>query len=268
MNKFDRKFFQKYVPEWNEILWIVHEHFIVILDKLIISLSFWVFFPAFLFKESILIQNNLPFIALEVWLILVFIKLLYDIFDRYNDVFIITDSGVIDLKWSLLDVNNVSVKHENIEWVEVVQKWLMDSLLWKWDIVIHKVWSDNFILQDAVFPYKAVDQIELAWKWKVDPDEENFFWWEENPDDWNFDFNEDDFWWWDFWWENEEITHFWEDEHQNQAPQQHHGNYNDEVIQVLSEIVKWHLDKKWYPDKEKQEKIEEAKKRSDTIDLS
>jgi hypothetical protein len=92
MNKFDRTFFKKYIPEWNEIVWIVHEHFLVILDNIIITLSFWALFPAFLYRESEILNNNIPFLYLEIWLFIVFIKVLYNIFDRYNDVFIITDS--------------------------------------------------------------------------------------------------------------------------------------------------------------------------------
>lgn len=232
MNSFDKKFFKKYVPEGQKILWIVHEHFIIIVDKILVNLFFGVLMPVFLYLESWLLQEIIKFEYLEWFLILVFIKNLYDIFDRYNDVWIITDSWVVDLDWALLDTSNVSIKHDNIEWIEVEQKWIWDTLLWKWDIVIHKIWEWEFLLPDAIAPYKAVDEIEAAWIW-------NF---------WDMDFEEED-----------NYSHWWEEKF-------------EKMMNILSEMVENHMDKKWKYQSEYSKEIEQKRKKlkrkSGTIDLS
>ena len=75
-------------------------------------------------------------------------------------MWIITEKGVIDLDWALLKTSSSSIKYENIEWIWVEQAWLWDKLLNKWDVVIHKIWDDEFRLEDAKIPYEALDEIE------------------------------------------------------------------------------------------------------------
>lgn len=53
-----------------------------------------------------------------------------------------------------------TVNYENIEWQEVGQNGIWDTILRKWDIILHKIWDDQFSLEDAVNPYGAVDMIE------------------------------------------------------------------------------------------------------------
>jgi hypothetical protein len=60
-------------------------------------------------------QQLVPFKFFEIYLILVYIKIIYDIFDWYNDVWIITEKSVIDLKWALLYIKMNSVEFESIE---------------------------------------------------------------------------------------------------------------------------------------------------------
>lgn len=53
-----------------------------------------------------------------------------------------------------------TVNYENIEWQEVGQDGIWDTILRKWDVILHKIWDDQFCLEDAVNPYGAVDMIE------------------------------------------------------------------------------------------------------------
>lgn len=48
----------------------------------------------------------------------------------------------------------------NMEWMEVEQKWIFDKVLSKWDLIIHKIWDDGFVLPDCVHPYAALNQVE------------------------------------------------------------------------------------------------------------
>lgn len=160
MNKFDTHFFEKYIPEWQELKWIIHTHFIKILSQLFLWLSMWALIPSFLYFYSDRIKDLIPFVFLEWLLIFIFVKVIYDIFDWYNDVWIVTDSSVISLERQLLKVNAISVEYDKIEWIEVEQDWILDKVLKKWNLIIHKVWDDSFLLEDAVNPYNWIDLIE------------------------------------------------------------------------------------------------------------
>lgn len=160
MNKFEESFFKKYISEWNEIRWIIHIHFIDIAGKIFLWLGMWALLPSFFFYYSERIKELVPFYALETLLIIVFIKIIYDIFDWYNDVWIITDSWVTQLNRSLFKTDTTSVEYDKIEWLEVLQDWIIDKILIKWSIVIHKIWDDSFRLENSFQPYKSVDLIE------------------------------------------------------------------------------------------------------------
>jgi hypothetical protein len=167
MNNFEKTFFKRYISEWLTVKWIIHEHWIKIFNKLIIILGLFVFIPSFLMYNSVFFQREINFIYFEIYLFIIYFKIIYDIFDWYNDVWIITEEWVTDLDWALLKISSVSVKYENIEWIWVEQDWLWDKLLNKWDVIIHKVWSEEFRLVDAKVPYKALNEIEaISWALK------------------------------------------------------------------------------------------------------
>ena len=75
-------------------------------------------------------------------------------------MWIITSSGVVDLDWALFSTDMTTVKYENIEWVEVEQYWILDTVFNKWDIIIHKIGTWDFRLSDAEIPYESLDEIE------------------------------------------------------------------------------------------------------------
>ncbi|MCD5380385.1 hypothetical protein LR004_00500 [Candidatus Gracilibacteria bacterium] len=160
MNKFEQTFFQKYVPEGQSIKGVIHEHWIKIVDNLLVRLGLFTFIPSFLYYYSAWIQDNVSFVFFEIYLILIFLKLIYDVFNWYNDVWIITEKGVIDLDWALLKTSSSSIKYENIEGIGVEQAGLWDKILNKGDVVIHKIGEDEFRLEDAKIPYEALDEIE------------------------------------------------------------------------------------------------------------
>ncbi len=161
MNKFDAFFFQKYVPTGIKIKWILQKHIITILGKIFLNYFFWVLIPTFLYYTSDTLKSFIPFYVLEIFIIFMFLKIMYDIFNWYNDVWIITNEGVIELDWEIFSINSVSVKYGSIEGIEIIQDGIIDTIFWKGTLVIHKIWWwDNFILEDAALPYDAIDDIE------------------------------------------------------------------------------------------------------------
>lgn len=168
MNKFDLNFFNSYIPEWHELINVVHIHPIVIFKKLFLIIGLFVIIPAVIFYNSITIQDLVPFYYFEIYLFLVYIKVIYEVFNWYNDVWLITSSWVVSLTRALFKTNSDTLSYENIEWIWVEMNSVFDKILWKWDLVIHKIWNDTFVLKDAIMPYKAVDIIE--WLWDSDKD--------------------------------------------------------------------------------------------------
>lgn len=165
MNKFDQVFFKSYIPEWVTILDIAHRHMIVIIGQIIINYFFWVLLPTFIYYNSLTIQSYIPFFILEIFIILVFFKNIFDILDWYNDVWIITDEWVTELHWEVFSSNSTSVKYSSVEWLEILQNGIIDTLLGKWDIIIHKIgWENNFLLRDARKWYQILEMIDVIQK--------------------------------------------------------------------------------------------------------
>jgi len=160
MNNFEKTFFKKYISEWQEVRWIIHEHWIKIVDNFLLRIGLFTLVPSFLLYNSLYLQWIVNFMYFEIYLIIIYLKLVYDIFNWYNDVWIITDDWVIELNWALFKTSTSSVRYENIEWIWVEQWWIWDKILNKWDIIINKIWDDEFRLVDAKVPYEALNEIE------------------------------------------------------------------------------------------------------------
>lgn len=160
MNFFDKRFFLKYLPEWSEVLWTVHSHIVTVLDKVFLWFMLWAFLPTFLYVVSFRIQSLIPTMFLEILLFIVFIKIMYDIFDWYLDAWIITKDGIYDLHRKLLKIDISSIKFESIEWVEIEQFWIWDKIWRKWDIILHQMWHDEFRKVNAETPFKVAEILE------------------------------------------------------------------------------------------------------------
>jgi hypothetical protein len=70
---------------------VIHTHPIEIIVPIIAKLFLFVFIPVILYLYALFIQTILPFYVVEIYLILIYIKIIYDIFDWYNDVWIVTE---------------------------------------------------------------------------------------------------------------------------------------------------------------------------------
>lgn len=133
---------------------------ILILEKIFVWLSLFVAIPSFFYYQSYRLKEMVPFYFFEGFLFFIFIKVLYDIFDWYNDVWIISNKWIYDIKWKLFKTEVNSINYENIEWVESEQDGIIDMILNKGDIVIHKIWSDVFRIKDVSKPFVAINEIE------------------------------------------------------------------------------------------------------------
>ena len=152
--------YQKYIPEGQEIQAVIHQHWLTVMDNFILWLSFWALIPSFLYHQSERIREIIPFYALEWLLFLVFIKIAYELFNWYHDVWVVTDHAVYDIEWSLLKTNVENIHHESIEGIEVDKHRIWDNIFNKWDIIIHKFWEEELAIYNAYSPYKSAETIE------------------------------------------------------------------------------------------------------------
>lgn len=126
----------------------------------ILWLTFGAFIPAFLYQQSQRLQELIPFFAVELWLFIIFSKIVYELFNWYHDVWIITGEAVYDLEWSLFKTNLESLHYENIEGIGIDKHRIWDNIFNKWDIVIHKFGEEELAILNAYAPYKSVDILE------------------------------------------------------------------------------------------------------------
>ncbi|MDP5038936.1 MAG: hypothetical protein NWP80_00640 [Candidatus Gracilibacteria bacterium] len=235
MNSYDKRFFKQYINEGNEVLEIAHQHILVILSKIFVNFVIYVSIPTFLYYSSDKIKNLIPFFVFEIYLIFLFLKICYDILNWYNDVWIITKDGLIDLERSLFNSVTQSLKFENIEGIEIVQDGFFDTILGKGEIIANKIGGEGFILKNAANIYNISEKIDKA----------------------SSEINS----------ENEEFNDEFLEENNN------YSNYNEEkldkLIEVLSGVIEGQMGKKQkeFKEEEVQEVIQKVKKEKGTIDL-
>lgn len=164
MNKFDELFFSKYVTEESELLFVCHRHVTLIIDRIFLILFFGVFLPSFFyFNDSFTLRELVPFSYFEGYLAAVYLYLLYSVFDWYNDVWLLTDQGIVDLDWNVFAGNVTYVSYHSIHGVEIKRDSIFDSLLGKGDISIHlQDETEEFELREAANPDEIAEYVQGA----------------------------------------------------------------------------------------------------------
>jgi len=168
-------FYKKHIPDGQNIQAVIHQHWLSVMESFILWLSFWAILPSFLYYQSERLREIIPFYYIEILLFIVFLKIVYELFNWYRDVWIITDSAVYDLEWSLLKTKVESIHYENIEWVEIDKHRIWDNIFNKGDIIIHKFWEQELAIYNAYAPYKSVDILESYIHPEEDEDETDRF---------------------------------------------------------------------------------------------
>lgn len=91
MNPFDEHFFEKYVKEGDQMLRVCHRHIVRIIDDVLIILFFFAVVPAFFYFNGSFGLANLDFKYFEAYAAIIYLFLLYRIFNWYNDVWVVTE---------------------------------------------------------------------------------------------------------------------------------------------------------------------------------
>lgn len=163
INYFDEIFFSNYLNDEDEVLDVCHKHISTILDTMVIYSFFWVILPTFFYyNNSFKVWEIIPsFFYYEIYLFIIYIVLIYKVFDWYNDVWIITNKWIVDLDWKFMRTDLVYIDYNDVKWIEIREESIIDWLLGKWYITIHlqSDWA-VFALEDAKNPKEVRECIQ------------------------------------------------------------------------------------------------------------
>jgi hypothetical protein len=179
MNRFQSLFFASYIAPDEEIQYIFHRHFFVIIEDIMLWIFFALFIPWFLYSLDIFhIKDAIQIWHIYAYLFVIYFLLIYKIFDWYTDVWILTWETLIDLKWKFFTSNLVIIPFEKIEWMEVrTYSWIY-SVLGISDIVVKLMGNESLILRNAGKPTDAIHALQEAVKphakWHQAEDKEPF----------------------------------------------------------------------------------------------
>ncbi|OIO76563.1 hypothetical protein AUJ87_02600 [Candidatus Gracilibacteria bacterium CG1_02_38_174] len=162
MNYFDQVFFRKYLRDREELIFVCHRHPLLIVDRVIVILFIGLALPTFFYyNNSFSFQTLVPFLYFETYAIALYFFLVYKIFDWYNDVWILTNLGVIDIDWNVFTRHVIYIDYHDIKGSEIQINSFFDSFFNKGDVILYTMGDDDdFVLEGAENPHEISDQIE------------------------------------------------------------------------------------------------------------
>lgn len=118
----------------------------------------WLYTLVFLGDKDV-VWFDLPVVYLTWYLLIIWCVLMYKLFDWYNDVWIVTKHGVIDLVWSPLMKKTAFTEYKDITGIESNEKNWFDSIFKMGDIIVHLIGADLRITRLS-HPGRAVARIQ------------------------------------------------------------------------------------------------------------
>lgn len=141
MSSIQHYFFRRYLSPGDEIRAIFHRHFLVAFPNIL----FWLVVPIGLVSFGVYhwffpAISTSPFLWLfEAYLFMMFFIMLHKILDWYCDVWIITDNGIIDVRWSIFMQDTTFMEFHDISGIQAYQGSIFDKLFNIGDITLHKM---------------------------------------------------------------------------------------------------------------------------------
>lgn len=137
MNNFDNLFFRAYIGADSEIRDVFHRHFFVILEDVLLWMFFGLLIPAFLYGQDIfLLRTNISEFYFYGYMLLLYGIIMYKLFDWYVDVWVATESTIVDMKWKWFSSNLLYIPYNKIEGIEIRTRSWWAALLGMSDIVV------------------------------------------------------------------------------------------------------------------------------------
>lgn len=149
-------FFNGYLEKDEKIMFVAHRHILIVkIETSKISLV------GFIVPAVIWFLMPMLKIFMLMWMFIGLIKLLYELYGWYYDVWLITDRGVIDVKSSsLFDVSTTRVEYHMIEGVSYTISGFLKTIFNFGDLILEKIGSGTSVkLEDAADPKKVEGKI-------------------------------------------------------------------------------------------------------------
>ena len=130
MNQFDTLYFKKYLGESEELLFVCHRHPILVIDNIMLWCFFGGVLPIFFYLQNTFgIQSVIEPSWLEIFFLFVYFSIIYQVFDLYNDVWVITNEGIIDITWNIFTGSRNYLAYSAAQGIEVKSKSIFDAIL-------------------------------------------------------------------------------------------------------------------------------------------
>lgn len=169
MNKIERFFLKKHLEEEEFVFYVVHKHWIELVNPMIKWGLLWVIIPLAViwFYPSFYLYSIL-------WFLFVVLMIFYDFFDWYLDVMILSDHSIIHAEWNWFFHSLSSrMPYESIDAVYYEHDWVASSGFNYWNLEIEREWWNRTVFENCANPKTAELKILEAQKrreWNRDVD--------------------------------------------------------------------------------------------------
>jgi hypothetical protein len=168
MNNFDNLFFRAYIWADSDVRKVYHKHVFVIIEDVILWIFFWLLIPGFLYSQDIFsLRSSLIPIYSYVYMFVIYAILMYKLFDWYVDVWIMTESMIVSMRWKWFSSDILYIPYKKIEGIEIRTRSWWAALLGMSDVVVKLAWGDEFMLTHARKATDIVAYLQESTKWKA-----------------------------------------------------------------------------------------------------
>ncbi len=149
--KFRDRIFSSYLDDGEKIFHVAHRHLLIFKIDSAKPMFFGIVIPTILY---LFFPQAWPIFAL--WGLGGLLGILYFFIDWYYDVWLLTNSGVVDVERNgLFDITSTRVEYHMMEGMSYTIKGVLQTFLNYGDITIDKLGSQTFVvLKDAASPKK------------------------------------------------------------------------------------------------------------------
>lgn len=109
----------------------------MIIEDILLWLFFGIVVPGFLYFQDVFsLRANVPDFYVYIYLFSIYAILMYKLFDWYVDVWIMTESTIVDMRWRWFSATILYIPYEKIEGIQVRTRSWWAALLGMSDVVV------------------------------------------------------------------------------------------------------------------------------------
>ncbi len=150
----DRFIFKKHLEKGENILYVVHKHWIEII-KISLEVVFFGLAPPWLLFTTAFSSNFFFWIAMA-WTSIALIRFFYVLVDWYSDAWLITSMSIIAIEWNGLFSNNATrIDYDNIEGASYEIKGFWGTILRFGNMTLRVMSGSHTDMKNVSSPKKA-----------------------------------------------------------------------------------------------------------------